>query len=79
MRERMKSIDRLDDKTLENLSKSVELLVNLSQSWKMKSDPEKLHFIDFLLVELKIVKKDGELTAYIKENPLFELIRVFNN
>ena len=77
--QRMKSVDRLDDKILQNLSNSVELLVNLYGSWKLMSDSDKLHFIDLLLVELKIERKNEKLMAYIKEEPLFQWIRVFNN
>jgi hypothetical protein len=79
MRDRIKSIDRLDDKNLENLSNSVELLVNLSQSRKSSNESKKLYLINLILVELKIEKKNDQLVAYVKENPLFELIRDFNN
>lgn len=72
LKEKSKEINRLDSEILENLSNSVELLVNLSESYKSMNESDKLYLINTILVELVI---DKEKTAFIKEKPLFQFIR----
>jgi hypothetical protein len=50
----------------------VELLVNLSESYKTMNESDKLYLINIILVELVV---DKEKTAFIKEKPLFQFIR----
>jgi hypothetical protein len=72
LKERSKEINRLDSKILESLSNSVELLVNLYESYKLMNESDKLQLIDIILVELVVNK---EKVAFIKEKPLFQFIR----
>jgi hypothetical protein len=72
LKERSKEINRLDSEILESLSNSVELLVNLYDSYKLMNESDKLKLIDIILVELVI---DKEKVAFIKEKPLFQFIR----
>jgi len=76
LKERSKELTRADNEIMEDLTKSVELVKSLSQSYKSLDKSHKLQIINLILVELII---DKEKRLYIKEKPLFQFIKNLNN
>jgi hypothetical protein len=65
----------MDDHLLESANKTVELLTNLSTSWKSLDRYSKAEVIKIISVELIL---DNEKRLQIAENSIFESLRMLN-
>ena len=75
LKQRSKEISQNDGKVLEDLSNGVELMKSFWNSYKLKTDEEKLSIMKNLVVELKL---DNQKRLYIKENNLFQFVKTSN-
>ncbi len=71
----LKAITLINDEILENVEKSIELLVGLSDSYKRWDLSQRVSIIKMVCIELFI---DTKKQLYIKENELFEILILLN-
>lgn len=69
---RLSDLSNQDNGILQKLSDTVELLTDLNSKRKTLDEANKLQFIKYIAVELNF---DNKKRLYIKEKPLFEVIR----